>query len=127
MNVDLSDDIVFARFINYINITLRHKRLNYIRNKKRREEREKKLAKKELELLFVNNSSSSFSISSNINSEKLSNAILKLSNKQQTLIKMIFFEGKSSKEISKILNMNNNAIRQLKYRAMKNLKKYMEK
>ena len=127
MYIDLSDDIVFARFINYIDVALRHKKLNYIRNKKRKEEREKKIVKKELELLSINNSSSSFPIYTNINSQKLSNAVLKLPKKQKRLIEMLFFEGKSSKEISKILKMNNNAVRQLKYRAMNNLKQYMEK
>ena len=60
MFIDLSNDIVFARFINYMNIALKHRALNYIRNKKRYEERERRLNQKELELLSTKDDNSNF-------------------------------------------------------------------
>lgn len=132
MFVDLSDDIVFARFINYMNIALRHRALNYIRNKKRHEKREKRLNQKELELLSTKDSSSNsffaFALKNkNIKSKDVKRAIDSLPTRQKQLIYLMFYENKSVKEISSKWNKSSCAIRQIKYRAMLNIKKYLEK
>lgn len=132
MFIDLSDDIVFARFINYMNTALRHRALNYIRNKRRYEEREKRLNRKELELLSTKDSSSnSFFVfplkNTNIKSKDVKKAIDSLPSKQKQLIYLMFYENKSVKEISIKWNKSSYAIRQMKYRAMINIKKYLEK
>ena len=132
MFVNLSNDIVFARFINYMNIALRYRSLNYIRNKKRREKREKRLNQKELELLSRKDSSSNsffiFSLKNkNIDSNNVKKAINSLPTRQKQLIYLMFYENKSVKEISIKWNKSSYAIRQMKYRAMLNIKKYLEK
>lgn len=132
MFIDLSDDIVFARFINYMNIALRHRALNYIRNKRRYEEREKRLNQKELGLLSTKDSSSNsffvFSLkNTNIKSKDVKKVINSLPTRQKQLIYLMFYENKSVKEISIKWNKSSYAIRQMKYRAMINIKKYLEK
>lgn len=132
MFIDLSNDIVFARFINYMNIALKHRALNYIRNKKRYEERERRLNQKELELLSTKDDNSNFFFvfalkNTNIKSNDIKNAINSLPSRQKNLIYLMFYENRSVKEISIKWDKSIYAIRQMKYRAMINIKKYLEK
>lgn len=129
---EFCEDIVFARFINYMNIALRHRALNYIRDKKRYEEREKRLNKKELELLSTKDSNSNsfflFALkNTNIESNDIKNAINSLPSRQKNLIYLMFYENRSVKEISMKWDKSIYTIRQMKYRAIINIKKYLEK
>ncbi len=59
--------------------------------------------------------------------EKVKKVILQLPSEQQNLIIMKFIEELSNKEIAQILNKSEGAIRVLQHRALKQLKKILEK
>lgn len=53
-------------------------------------------------------------------------ALSKLNENQRKVIVKYYYENKKIKIIAEELNMNENAVKQLKLRAINNLKKYME-
>lgn len=61
----------------------------------------------------------------NLESKNLLKAIDKISEEQREVITMKFIEGFSNKEIGRFLNKNEDAIRALQYRALKNLRKIL--
>ena len=113
-------------------MALRHRALNYIRDRKRQERREIKLEKKDLETLCENrsNSRSFFVILSKKNvslkPKDIGKAINKLPAKQKEVINLIYYQNMSVKEISTKWKKSVYAVRQTKYRAMVNIKKYLE-
>ncbi|MEE8131600.1 MAG: RNA polymerase sigma factor [Candidatus Paceibacterota bacterium] len=64
-------------------------------------------------------------IDSNLELEKVREAITQLNPEQQDVIIMRFVEDLSSQEVAKALNKSSGAVRLLQYRAIKNLKRIM--
>lgn len=58
--------------------------------------------------------------------QRITRAIKTLSNEQQSVIIMKFINDLSNKEIARALNMSNDAVRALQYRALKNLRKKLK-
>ena len=113
---EFSNDIVFARYINYMRKALLNRRLNYLRHKKYLLEKEISMSNEEWkELSNRGNSDHSFLF-----------ALSKLNENQRKVIVKYYYENKKIKIIAEELNMNENAVKQLKLRAINNLKKYME-
>lgn len=124
---EYEDDIVFARYINYMKKALRNRKLNFLRNQKHLLEKEISMSKREWEIMSNdNNFTHSFLCGENYKSKKLENALKTLTEKQKKVIILYYYENKKLKEIARQMDMNENAVKQLKLRAISKLKEYLE-
>lgn len=123
---EFKDDVVFARFINYMQITLLHKKIDYKRKYKVIDRAETKIDYYEWNKI---QDKTDFMDSVSMLKDdyvKLRSAINKLTEKQRDVIENYYFKNKSLSKIAKVLNMNTNAVKQIKLRAILSLKRYME-
>lgn len=72
------------------------------------------------------NTDRSFFSDDNNKSEDLKIAVEKLTEKQKEVIILYYYKNKKIKVIAEEMNMNENAIKQLKLRAISKLKSYLE-
>lgn len=123
---EFEDDIVFARFINYMQISLYHKKLDYNKHQEFLRNQEEKLSVQGWSMLSNKDSMdhSFFNLSKDY--KELDFAISKLTKKQRYVIINHYYEKKSLVKIANELKMNEGAIRQLKLRAILSLKRFME-
>ena len=104
----LEDDIVLAKFINYMKKALFHKKLNYIRDKNRIIRQECSINK--LDNYYQFNEDSKLEILNILN------------NKEIIVLKLHILEKRTYLEISKILNLKPESIRKIQYRAIQKIK-----
>ena len=123
MPSEFNNDIVFARFINYMKKALLHKRINYLKHCKFLKKQELQLEEKEWNML----SSKDNMVHSFFTFKENEQSILKiLTEKQRNVITAIYYEEKTIETIAKDLKLTPNAIYQIKFRAMKKLNKYLK-
>lgn len=126
LNNEFGDDIVFARFINYMQLALYHRKLDYIKHQEYLLSQEKRLNNEEWSELPKGDNSDHFLFYFDKDYKKLKKSIRKLTDKQRYVIISFYFKHYSLKKIAKKLKMNVNAVYQLKSRALLSLKRYME-
>ena len=121
-NIEFEDDVVFARFLNYMQIALLHRKLNY-------EKHNESIKKQEKKLNYVEWTKIPDNPFENLKRDydNLNNAINKLTPEQRYVIINYYFKNKTLSKIAKKLNSNVNAVKQLKLRAVLSLRRYMEK
>lgn len=122
---EFKNDIVFARFLNYMQIALLHRKLDYGKHLEVIKKREKKLDYVEWSRILDKTNNNPFE---NLKKdyEKLKKAIDKLTPEQKYVIINYYFNKKSLVKIARGLNSNVNAVKQLKLRAVLSLRRYME-
>lgn len=122
---EFNNDIVFARFINYMKKALLHKKINYLKHNKFLKKQELQLDQKEWNVLFSKDVVHSFFAfkGKNENEQDILNV---LTEKQRQVITAVYYEEKSIETIANDLKLTPNAIYQIKFRAMKKLNKYLK-
>lgn len=125
-NNEFKDDIVFARFINYMQIALYHKKLDYNKHQEFLRSQEENLSNSGWSVLFDKNSVDHPLFALNNDYSELNIAISKLTEKQRYVIINHYYNKKSLSAIANSLNMNDNAVYQLKVRALLSLRRFME-
>lgn len=124
-DIELEDDVVFARFLNYMQIALLHRKLDYEKHLEVIKKQEKKLNYVEWIKIPDKTNNNPFE-NLKRDYEKLKKAIDKLTPEQRYVIINYYFNKKSLAKIAKKLNLNENAVKQLKLRAVLSLRRYME-
>lgn len=125
-NIELSDDVVFARFLNYMQIALLHRKINYEKHKEIINKKEEKLNYLEWTRIPDKIDADNPFYNLKRDYDNLEYAISKLTEKQRYVIINYYFKNKSFVKIAKKLNTNVNAVKQLKLRAVLSLRRYME-
>ena len=124
-DIELEDDVVFARFLNYMQIALLHRKLDYEKHLEVIKKQEKKLNYVEWIKIPDKTNNNPFE-NLKRDYEKLKKAIDKLTPEQKYVIINYYFNKKSLVKIARGLNSNVNAVKQLKLRAVLSLRRYME-
>ena len=124
-DIELEDDVVFARFLNYMQIALLHRKLDYEKHLEVIKKQEEKLNYVEWIKIPDKTNNNPFE-NLKRDYEKLKKAIDKLTPEQRYVIINHYFNKKSLAKIAKKLNSNENAVKQLKLRAVLSLRRYME-
>lgn len=121
---EFKDDVVFARYINYMKKALLNKRLDFLKHEKYINQKEQTVSDEEWVILSdKDNFVHSFFAEKSV---ELKIAIDKLTKKQRQVIILHYYNKKPLNIIAKELNMKENAVRQLKFKAIIKLKRYME-
>ena len=125
-DIELEDDVVFARFLNYMQIALLHRKLDYEKHLEVIKKQEEKL--NYIEWTKIPDKKNNNNPFENLKRdyEKLKRAIDKLTQEQRYVIINYYFKKKTLSKIAKKLNSNVNAVKQLKLRAVLSLRRYME-
>ena len=128
---EFENDIVFARYINYMKKALLNRKLDFLKHQKYINQKEQTISDEEWTILSNKGNSvhSFFNVQNNIvfeSSIELKIAIDKLTEKQKQIIILHYYNKKPLNVIAKELKMKDSAVRQLKYKAIIKLKKYME-
>ena len=128
---EFENDIVFARYINYMKKALLNRKLDFLKHQKYINQKEQTISDEEWTILSNKGNSvhSFFNVQNNIvfeSSIELIIAIDKLTEKQKQIIILHYYNKKPLNVIAKELKMKDSAVRQLKYKAIIKLKKYME-
>ena len=124
-NEEFKDDVVFARFLNYMQIALLHRKLNYEKHNESIKKQEEKLNYVEWTRIPDKNDNNRFG-NLKRDYDNLKIAIDKLTPEQIYVIINYYFNNKSLAKIAEKLNSNVNAVKQLKLRAILSLRRYME-
>jgi RNA polymerase sigma factor (sigma-70 family) len=122
---EFTNDIVFARFINYMKLALKHKRMDYDKHQDFLKRKEQKLSHEEWTMLS-NKDSKVYSFFDFEETKELEIALNQLTSKQRFIIINHYYKKQSLTHIAKQLNMTDEAVRQMKLRAMNRLKKILE-
>ena len=118
-NIELKDDIVFARYISYMRTALLHKRIDYLKHKKYLLDKEISMSNKEWEKLFnTDNFEYSFLNEEKCKNEELVKGLKQLTEKQRKVIIQYYYKNKKLKEIAKDMNKDESTVRKLKDRAI---------
>lgn len=125
LDTEFKDDIVFARFLNYMQIALLHRKLNYEKHIESIKKQEEKLNYIEWTKIPDKTDNNPFE-NLKRDYDNLNNAINKLTPEQRYVIINYYFKKKKLSKIAKELNSNFNAVKQLKLRAVLSLRRYME-
>lgn len=126
-NIELKDDIVFARYISYMRTALLHKRIDYLKHKKYLLDKEISMSNKEWEKLFnTDNFEYSFLNEEKCKNEELVKGLKQLTEKQRKVIIQYYYKNKKLKEIAKDTNKDESTVRKLKDRAIEKLRNYLE-
>ena len=118
-------DIVFSRFINYMQIALYHKKLDYDKHQEFLKSQEE-LEYRGWSVLSDGDSEDYSLFNLNEDYNKLDIAISKLTDKQRYVIVNYYFKHKSLSKIAKKLNTNVDAVNHLKFRAILSLRRFLE-
>lgn len=123
---EYADDKVFARFINYMQMALYHKKLDYDKHQEFLLSQEDKLNNRGWSALSNEDIEDCSLFYLNKDYSELEIAISKLTDKQRYVIVNHYYKKKSLVKIAKELKMNEGAVRKLKLRAILSLKRFME-
>ena len=124
---EFENDIVFARYINYMKKALLNRKLDFLKHQKYINQKEQTISDEEWTILSDKGNSvhSFFNVQNNIGFEssiELKIAIDKLTEKQKQIIILHYYNKKPLNVIAKELKMKDSAVRQLKYKAIIKLK-----
>lgn len=115
---EFNNDIVFARFINYMKKALLHKKINYLKHKRVLKEQELQLDQEEWNVLSSKDNIVHSFFEFKSEDENKRNILNILTEKQRQVITAVYYEEKSIETIANDLRLTPNAIYQIKFRAM---------
>ena len=125
MHSEYKNDIVFARFIRYMDKALLHRRINYLKHQDYIFKKEKRLTYEEWVVVpDKRHNTHSFCVS---DKNELINLIEKLTEKQKKVIYLSYLENKTNKKIANSMNITEKAVEALKTRALKKIREKLEK
>lgn len=108
---ELINDIVFAKFINYMKKALLHKKMNYIRDNKWINEKECSIEKIK-DLMYSENE------------EHLDLLGKVLNTREKSVLELHILEKRTYNEVAKKLKIKPESVRKIKYRAIKKIIKW---
>lgn len=123
---EFENDIVFARFIKYMEKSLLHRKINYLKHYRFIKKQELQLDQKEWDVLSSKDDMVHSFFAFNNKNENKHKILNILTEKQRQVITALYYEEKSVEIIAKDLKLKPNAIYQIKFRAMEKLKKYLK-
>lgn len=127
---EFSDDIVFARFINYMQKAILHKKINYLKHKEYLCKKERIITNEEwMELSSNDEICSSFDFKDELLNTKTSLKYAienELTEKQKIIIISYYYDEKPLKVIAQEFNTTVDAVEHAKQRAIMKLRKYLE-
>ena len=131
MSNEFENDLVFARYIRYMEKALLHKRIDYLRHQEYLNRKERLMLEEEWVVLSCEDNATHSFFDSNsrtlpVKGERVEKALKKLTEKQRKIIISFYYKKKPIKIIATELNCTENAIKLTKQRAIKKLKEFME-
>ncbi len=125
MRSEYENDIVFARFIRYMDKALLHRRINYLKHQDYILKKEKQLTHEEWVVVPDERlNTHSFCV---FDRDELTNLIEKVTEKQKKVIYLSYFENKTNKKIADSMNITEKAVEALKTRALKKIREELER
>lgn len=127
--IEYEDDVVFARFINYMKKAFAHRKINYLKHKEILRKTELSISDCQFNI-YENEINAADTIieveTKRIKFYKINKSMKLLTKKQRKVLELNYLKNMMLKDIGAELNISTKAAEQLKARAIKRLKESLK-